>query len=222
MDAKAELFAAIKVGNLSAVQTLVDREASLVSARDVSGESAVMSAVYHRQQPIARLLIERGARLDVFEASAVGETARLEAALASDGEAVRRLSADGWTPLHLAAFFGHVRAAEVLLAHGAETGTLSKNATGNTPLHAALAGGHTLVAGVLIGAGADVNATSTGGYRPLHIAVGNGHLDSVKALIAQGADVNAVNDAGQTPLAVATHRNQKAVVEYLLRQGALS
>jgi ankyrin repeat protein len=222
MDTRAELFAAIKVGNLSAVQVLIDRDASLASVRDDSGESAVMSAVYHRQQPIARLLIERGARLDVFEASAVGAAGRLEAALAADRDAVRRLSPDGWTPLHLAAFFGHVRATEVLLAHGADTATVSKNATGNTPLHAALAGGHAMVAGVLIGAGADVNALSAGGWRPLHIAVSNGHLDSVKALVAQGADVNAVNDAGQTPLAVATHRNQKAVVEYLLRQGALS
>lgn len=221
MEMHEDLFAAITAGDLDAVRALLTAHPDLVGARRSDGVSAVLAAVYQRRQPIARLLVERGALLDAFEASAVGEIARLEAALAGDPAGLNRLSADGWTPLHLAAFFGQLKAAEILLARGADLHVRSTNPTGNTALHAALAGGHALVAGVLIGAGADVNATSAGGWRPLHIAVANGQLDSVKALIAQGADVDAVNDAGQTPLALATQRGQKTVVEFLLRQGGV-
>lgn len=222
MEVTAELFSAIRSGDLAAVQGLLDADPALVRARGTQGESAVLTAVYHRHRPIVRLLVERGAPLDLFEAAAVGDVEALRRGLETDAEAVRRVSPDGWTPLHLAAFFGHGKAVDLLLARGADPAAVSANATGNTPLHAALAGGHALVAGLLVGAGADVNATSTGGWRPIHLAVSAGHLDQVKTLVSQGADVNAVNDAGQTPLALAAQKNQKAVAEYLLRQGALA
>ena len=45
--------------------------------------------------------------MSVFEACAAGEMERVERLLASDPAAVNTFSADGWTPLHLAAFFGH-------------------------------------------------------------------------------------------------------------------
>ncbi|HVC21386.1 MAG TPA: ankyrin repeat domain-containing protein [Vicinamibacterales bacterium] len=222
MEAASEFFSAIKEGNLPAVQALLDADPALVDARGAQGESAVLTAAYHRQQSIVRLLVERGAPLDLFAAAAVGDLDRLRRHLEADPGAAGRVSPDGWTPLHLAAFFGQTKAAESLLAHGADPARVSANSTGNTPLHAALAGGHALAAGLLVGAGADVNATSAGGWRPLHVAVAAGHLDQVKTLVAQGADVNAVNDAGQTPLALATQKNHKAITEYLLRQGALS
>ncbi|MDE3155170.1 MAG: ankyrin repeat domain-containing protein [Acidobacteriota bacterium] len=222
MDATTDLFAAIRAGDLTAVERLVDADPSLLNARGPQGERATLVAAYHRQPAIVRLLLHRGPELDLFEAAAVGDTAVLERQLAGDPAGVGRFSGDGWTPLHLASFFGHAKAVELLLAHGADTAAVSTNPTANTPLHAALAGGYTLVAGLLIGAGADVDATSAGGWRPLHLAVNGGHLDAVKVLVAQAADVNAANDAGQTPLALATQKNQKAIVEFLLRQGALA
>ncbi len=204
------------------MQRLVEADVSLVNARDPQGGSAVLTAVYHRQPAIARLLRDRGAVLDLFDAAAVGDVAVLAGFLSADPAAANRFSPDGWTPLHLASFFGQAKAVELLLGYGASPAVVSTNATGNTPLHAALAGGYTLVAGLLMGAGAEVDATSAGGWRPLHVAVNGGHLDGVKVLVAQGADVNTANDAGQTPLAVATQKNQKAIVEFLLRQGALA
>ena len=63
-------------------------------------------------------------------------------------------SDDGWTPLHLAAFFGHPKIAELLLAHAADVAARSRNANGNTPLHAALAANQKMVAGLLMAAAA--------------------------------------------------------------------
>ena len=109
-----------------------------------------------------------------------GGRIRARRAHARTRPAVNAYSADGWTPLHLAAFFGHPKIAELLLAHDADVTARSRNPNGNTPLHAALAGNHKLVAGLLIGRGADVNAADATGWRPLHLAAANNNLDAMK------------------------------------------
>src|SRR5205085_5329151 len=140
-----------------------------------TGQSAILTAVYNDRKEIANLLVARGATLTLFESCAAGEFDRVERLLAS-GADVNAFSEDGWTPLHLAAFFGHARVAELLLAHGADTAARSTNPNANTPLHAALAANQKMVAGLLIGHGADVNAADGGGWRPLHLAAANNNL----------------------------------------------
>src|SRR5262245_48647271 len=164
---------AIKAGEFDRVKAMVSAEPTLLDARSRSGDSAILTAVYHRQKEIVNLLVARGATMTLFEACAAGEIERAERLIADDPAAVHQLSADGWTPLHLAAFFGHSRLIELLLAHGAEVRTRSTNANGNTPLHAALAGNHPFVAGLLLGAGAELDAMDANGWRPLHIASAN-------------------------------------------------
>ena len=139
-SAHAELFDAIKAGELERVRALVSADPTLASARSATGESAILTAVYHRQKEIANLLVARGAMLTLFEACAAGELDRVER-LVDSGASVNAYSDDGWTPIHLAAFFGHARVAELLIAHEADVRARSRNQTGNTPLHAALTEG---------------------------------------------------------------------------------
>ncbi len=82
-------------------------------------------------------------RLNVFEAAAFGDLDRLTELLAEDPELVGVMSGDGFTPLHLAAFFGQADAVRLLLARGA---AVDRNGTGwmtGTPLHAAASGSGT-------------------------------------------------------------------------------
>ena len=195
-------------------------EPTLIDARSRTGESAILTAVYHRQKEIVNLLVSRGATMTLFEACAAGEVERVERLLAADPSATNGYSSDGWTPLHLAAFFGHTRIAELLIAHRADVAARSRNSNGNTPLHAALAGNHKMVAGLLIGHGGDVNATDAGGWRPLHLAAANNNLDAIKALIAQGADVNAATKEGQTALTLAQEKNHREAASLLRRYDA--
>ena len=211
---------AIKAGEYERVKAMVSADPELIDAHSRTGDSAILTAVYHRQKEIVNLLVARGVSLTLFEACAAGELERVERLLADNPAAINQHSADGWTPLHLAAFFGHVKITELLLARGAEVAARSKNANGNTPLHAALAGNHKLVAGLLVGASADVNAPDAAGWRPLHLAAFNNNLDAMKALIAQGADVSAVNGDGQTPLSLAQEKNQREAAALLRRYGA--
>jgi ankyrin repeat protein len=217
-DNAAAFIDAIKAGEFERVKAMVSADPTLIDARSRTGESAILTAVYHRQKEIVNLLVARGAELSIFEACAAGEVERVERLL--DGDRVNDHSPDGWTPLHLAAFFGHARIAEMLLARGADATVRSRNANGNTPLHAALAGNHKLVAGLLVGAGADVNATDSAGWRPLHLAAANNNLDVIRALIAQGADVGAANGEGKTPLSLAQEKSHREAAALLRRHGA--
>src|SRR5919204_805875 len=216
-EAAAAFIDAIKAGEFERVKAMVSADPTLIDARSRSGESAILTAVYHRQKEIVNLLVARGATLTLFEACAAGEVERTERLMASDRSQVGAFSADGWTPLHLAAYFGHTRIAEMLIAQGADVTARSRNSTGNTPLHAALAGNHKLVAGLLLGHGADVDAAGAAGWRPLHLAAANNNIDAINALIAQGADVTATNSEGQTPLSLAQEGNHREAAALLRR-----
>jgi ankyrin repeat protein len=219
-SSSAAFIDAIKAGEFERVKAMVSAEPTLIDARSRSGDSAILTAVYHRQKEIVNLLVARGASLSIFEACAAGELERVERLLHDRAEGVNDYSADGWTPLHLAAFFGHAKIAELLIAHDANVIARSRGTNGNTPLHAALAGNHKFVAALLIGHGADVNAPDAQGWRPLHLAAANNNMDAIKALIAQGADVQAPNGEAKTALSLATEKNHREAAALLRRHGA--
>ena len=219
-SSSAAFIDAIKAGEFERVKAMVSADPTLIDARSRTGDSAILTAVYHRQKEIVNLLVARGAPLTLFEASAAGEVERVERLLVEDASRLNTYSGDGWTPLHLAAFFGHANIVELLLAQGADVTARSRNPNGNTPLHAALAGNFKLVAGLLIGRGADVNATDAAGWQPLHLAAANNNMDAIAALIAQGADVSAANGEGLTPLSLAQAKNHREAAALLRKHGA--
>ena len=174
--------------------------------RLANGETPVIAALYRGHRNIVDLLIETAGSADVFAAAALGRTSELQKQLTEPG-AVNSFAYDGWTPLHLAAFFGQEEAARLLLDSGADLQAISRNSLRNTPLHAATAGGHAAVA-LLIDRGADVTVPDTGKHTPLHIAAEAGLTDVVAALLARGADPLAVDADDQTPLSRAAAKNR--------------
>ena len=214
----SEFMEAAKAGNSAAVRALLQNDPSLAGSRAANGETAVMAALYRGHRELSNELADAmvGARqpLDLFTAAALGRQDSLDAALAG-GAAVNSYSYDGWTPLHLAAFFGQMEATERLLEAGADLSGLSRNSLANTPLHAAVAGGHTSVSLFLIERGADVNRADAGGHTPLHIAAEAGYLPVVKALLDRGSDPHAVDAEDRTPLSRAAARNHAAVVDLI-------
>src|SRR5216683_1517009 len=131
-SSSAAFIDAIKAGEFERVKAMVSADPTLIDARSRTGDSAILTAVYHRQKEIVNLLVARGAALSIFEACAAGEVERVER-LVNVGT-INEYSPDGWTPLHLAAFFGHTKIAELLLAHDADVSARSRNPNGNTPL----------------------------------------------------------------------------------------
>src|SRR6266540_5996380 len=106
--------------------------------------SDLLQAIYRGDRDEAeRLAADR--ELDVFEASALGRTERLRELLDTDPPLANAWADDGFQPLGLASFFGHVDAARLLVERGAEVNSASRNAMKVMPLHSAVAAGNSEV-----------------------------------------------------------------------------
>jgi ankyrin repeat protein len=210
-----EFFEAIRAGDRGKVEELLKADAGLLGAKDEKGLGAYTAAKYSGRNEIAALLLERGVELDVFAACMAGARERAVELIGREPELVRAYSHDGWTPLHLACFFGQPALVEMLIAQGAEVNARSRNAAKNTPLHAAAAGRNRDAVRLLLEHGADVNARQEGGWRALHAASQNGDVEMVQLLIAAGADVEARAENQQNAMDMALTKGHPAVVEVL-------
>jgi ankyrin repeat protein len=206
---------AAKSGDVEEVRRLLGNHPELAGARNGAGETPLIAALYRGQRAVVDLLVDAGAPLDVFAAAATGRTPELGAELRRDPHAVNRVAFDGWTPLHLAAFFGHTGAVDLLLDAGADLAAVSRNSLKNTPLHAAIAGRHDDVALTLLERDAPADAADAGGHTPLHIAAENGSVRVVRALLERGADPHLPDAEDQTPLSRAAARNHAAVIDLI-------
>ncbi len=209
------LLEAIKARDLDAVTALLDAEPGLAAARPDDGPTPVLLAAYVGADEIVALLRAQGAVLDIFEAAVVGDAERL-GALIAEADQVNAYSAEGWTPLHLACFFGRASSADLLLDHDADVHAFSTDTTmRNTPLHAAIAGkrDHALITR-LLDRSADVNAAAGGGIMPLHLAASRGDVPLIDVLLAHGAQSTETDD-GQTPIDLATERGHPEATERL-------
>jgi ankyrin repeat protein len=198
-DPTADLFAAIEAGDADRVRTLLVDDPSLANARDASGVSALMRARYRFDRPVTDALLAVDPDLDIFEAATLGYVDRLRERLEEDPTRVAAYSADGFTALHFAAFFGKHEVARILLDAGANVAAYTTNDFANQPLHAAAASRQIEVSRQLVAAGADVNATQHGGYTPLHEAAQHGDVELTELLLSAGADPAIALPDGTTP-----------------------
>jgi ankyrin repeat protein len=152
---------------------------------------------------------------DVFFASENGDITKLQRLLKADAGLATAYNDDGWTPLHLAAHYGQLEAAEMLLSYGADSDARSRNSLDNIPLHAAVAGNHMELVKLLVGDGSDVNAQQHGGWTPLHAAAQNGNYDMVAYLLQSGADPELPNDDGLAPYDIAMEEGYDKIAELL-------
>ena len=96
--------------------------------------------------------------------------------------AVNEFSEDGWTLLHLAAYFGQ-KASEFSLESGADIHIRAKNENENTPLQAAIANKQIELVAFLIEKGSDVNVIQSGGWTGLHEAALLGNEEIIVLLL---------------------------------------
>jgi len=204
MTSLDDMFDAIRRGDERGVDTLLDRDPTLLDGHDEEGNSLLLTALYHGQPRLAAALVVRGAPVNVWEAAALGDVQRLQAHLDTRPALLMAHSHDGWTALHLASHFGHVDAVRFLLQSGARVRARSTNPLANEPIHAALAGRNLEVTRALLDAGADPNAIEHGGFAPLHQAAEPGDVPLIELLLARGARPDVRDDQGRTALDLAT------------------
>jgi ankyrin repeat protein len=210
-----ELFEAIHGGDAERVRALVAVDPAAASARDDEGVSALLRARYSLRPEVVEALLAAGPELDLFDAAALGPASRVRELLDADGALVHELSADGFSALHLAAFFGQPGVAALLLERGADPNAVAQNPMGVAPLHSAAAAGHGDVALQLLEAGAEPDAVQRGGHTALHAAAANGDAELAELLLSYHADTSVRNEEGRTPSDLAAEHGHGAIVALL-------
>lgn len=198
-----QLFEAAKDGDVVRVQAIVDQDEKWLNARKENGESALMVALYHGRREVVHLLLQRGMPLNVHEATALGDLELLMEFVQEEPSFVMLESADGWTPLHLAAYFGAFPCVRYLVEQGADVNAVSNNKMKTTPLHHAVASRKIEIVRYLIEQQADLHAKQAKGWTPLHQAVDMYDIEIVQLLLERGADPEQRTADGLKPIDLA-------------------
>jgi ankyrin repeat protein len=214
MAAAAALIAAVKAGDVPGVERLLAAEPELAGALE-DGMPAVRIALYHRQPAALQALLAAQPPLDGLDHAALGWADDLRRDVADDLELIARRSADGFTALHYACFFGGAAAVGVLLEAGADPDAVAENPTAVRPLHSAAAAHDVEAARLLLAAGAAPDARQAGGFTPLHEAALDDNAELAELLLRHGADPAIRNDEGADALAIARARTSTAVLALL-------
>lgn len=183
------LLMAVTRGDPRTVALLLDHRAD-VNALGPNGETPLARAAAIGATDVARVLIDRGARVMV------------------------RFARVNQTPLHVAAAHGFLPMTQLLLEHGADPE--AKDASGFTPLLSAGEKGRTFVIRALLLGGAKVNTANAIRRTALWLAASRGHAESVAYLLSHGADPALAATDGQTALHVAAFNARPDIVRLLL------
>jgi ankyrin repeat protein len=154
----------------------------------------LLQALYRGEDEQVEKLLAADPELDVFEAAALGRSDRLRKLLDQDASRANAFADDGFHPLGLACFFGHVGTARLLLERGADVNALSTNEHVQTAaIHAAAAAEgrdevtrYELVK-LALEHGADPNLAQGGGFRAIDAARQNGDDRIEHLLLEHGA-----------------------------------
>lgn len=203
-----------------------------VNAADEGGRTALHFAVLNDYYGAVKLLLEKGAKVNVKEHSKEGGFHGwgwypLHLALRNENKAIIRLlidhgadvnapRSDGWTPMLTAAYHGQPDMIALLLSKGADV-----NYRNSEPLRIAIRQGMIEAARIMLERGAKVDgADGDDGQSALAIAARQGDIAAVKLLIENGAEIDLKDKASKTPLFHAASMGYADIVEALLSRGA--
>lgn len=208
-----ELFEAIKAGRADEAVRLVRETPALVRSRDANGASPILLAVYYGKRDIANALADAAGSIDLFEACALGRVERIKELLRQDPSLVSAYAPDGFPPVGLAAFFGHLDAVKTLIAAGADVHAAARNPLKVQAIHAAVASKNIDIVRAVLAAGADANAPQQQGFRPMHEAAGSANRALAELLMQHGADLSLTDEAGKS---IADYAREKGHAEFAL------
>lgn len=217
--AASALFEAIRTGNDLAVDTQVSVNEELLRIHDEAGLSPVVAAASAGHTALAeRLAAKLGKSVDgigFFDAAAVGNVPVVRHLLATDTASVDDRGPDGCTALHLAARFGQMEVARLLLGRGADPNAITLNDERGTPLYTSIVSKHRDMASLLLALGASPNSVQRGGWTALHAAARNGDQTIVNMLQLRGADPTRASDDGHTAIDLAEENGHGALAKVL-------
>lgn len=229
IDSLQPLHYACREGKHKVAEILIENGAEL-NAQDCWKETPLHKACRHGYTDLVELLLKSDAKMDILDDEGMMPlyyTARwdrgptMRALLDKDKSNIDCIVREdnGWTALHVAAYYGHDEA--VLILHEAQATLDLRDNSGCTPLLLATMRGHVKVMEKLLcdreNGYSQLETQDDDGDAPLMLAAANGLLDGVHLLIEHGVDCNTRNKASRTPIIAASRWRNFAVVSALLK-----
>ena len=198
------LHTAISSGHNKVVKELISRDKSALACQDYSGRTPLHEATRRNNREIVISLLEEDQT--EIDSTCSYEDYQFESfygnyLIMSHAELLeynKDTCPYGYTPLHLAARYGHWEIATDLLLNRAMVG--AKDCLGVTPLHVAACHNHHRVVEVLLKFGANVSSKTLNGSTPLHSAASCKALEVTDLLVYHGAILDAADDNNLTAL----------------------
>ncbi len=202
MKKTSDIFDVIANGDSGQLQQLFRSNRTVALSRNENGVSAMMTALYYGKADMFQLLRNQITEFDLFEAAALGDEQQVINNLKNlRPEEIH--SADGFTALHLAAFFNQKPSASLLVDAGADVNAVADNPSQVQPLHSAVAGGSVEIIKLLLQRGANVDARQKGGWTALQAAAKVGETCMLDILLDFGANPEQTADDGATAITLA-------------------
>jgi ankyrin repeat protein len=226
-----EIHSAARRGDEGEVTRLLDADPTLIETDDIDGETPLVVAAEHGQLGVTRLLVQRGANINVI-VQYYGRTALHYAAEEAHEEVVAFLlekgaqtsnsEGDNVTPLMLACRNGHVGVVQMIVTHTGPHGLEDRDICGKTALRYAAEEGHGEVVALLLGKGAQASTRDDETVTPLMSACEKGHVGVVRMLITHTGPhgLEDRDTEGKTALRYAAEEGHGEVVAFLLGKGA--
>ncbi|XP_057213984.1 ankyrin-3 isoform X10 [Triplophysa rosa] len=219
------LYMAAQENHLDVVKFLLDNGSSQSIATE-DGFTPLAVALQQGHDQVVSLLLENDTkgkvRLPALHIAARKDDTKAAALLLqndhnADVESkmmVNRTTESGFTPLHIAAHYGNINVATLLLNRGAAVDFKARNDI--TPLHVASKRGNANMVRLLLERGAHIDARTKDGLTPLHCGARSGHEQVVEMLLDRGAPILSKTKNGLSPLHMATQGDHLNCVQLLL------
>lgn len=210
-----QLETLIENNQLDEIVALLSQKPQLATQTTSHQISPMLLACYYKKMDIANAIAEFMPELNIFDACAIGKFDEVTLLIFKDPRAVNEYSADGFTPLGLACYFGHEEIARFLVLKGAEVNLPSKNGFNVFPIHSAVANNNYGIVKILLDAGAYPNVCQKSGVAPLHSAAQLGNIEMIILLLEHGAEVTLRMEGGKLPADLAAEKGFAEIAEIL-------
>nr|XP_033797537.1 ankyrin-3 isoform X1 [Geotrypetes seraphini] len=220
------LYMAAQENHLDVVKYLLDNGASQSLATE-DGFTPLAVALQQGHDQVVSLFLENDTkgkvRLPALHIAARKDDTKAAALLLQNDHnadveskmVVNRTTESGFTPLHIAAHYGNINVATLLLNRGAAVDFTARNDI--TPLHVASKRGNANMVKLLLDRGAKIDAKTRDGLTPLHCGARSGHGQVVEMLLDRGAPILSKTKNGLSPLHMATQGDHLNCVQLLLQ-----
>ncbi|KAM9809731.1 ankyrin-3-like isoform 20-T20 [Syngnathus typhle] len=219
------LYMASQENHLEVVRFLLENNTSQSMATE-DGFTPLAVALQQGHDQVVSLLLENDTkgkvRLPALHIAARKDDTKAAALLLQndhnadvESKMMNRTTESGFTPLHIAAHYGNINVATLLLNRGAAVDFMARNDI--TPLHVASKRGNSNMVKLLLDRGSKIDAKTKDGLTPLHCGARSGHAQVVEILLDRGAPILSKTKNGLSPLHMATQGDHLNCVQLLLQ-----